>query len=111
MKFRSIFGFGLSGLFGGFAFPAIAFAADIPGAPMVPGFESFGANGAIIGVLLYLVVQGQRERVAEAFKFAERLKEMQTQHTQTVANYQATTADLILRVLAHYERQIPESEE
>lgn len=102
--FPTALGFGASGLLGGFAFPLAEVAP-----PTIPGLESFGASGAIVGVLIYLILQSNRERVAEATKFAERIKEIMGEHTATVQNYQATTADLIERVLSHYERQMPEN--
>jgi hypothetical protein len=101
--FQAALGFGTSGLLGGFAFPTFAQVAP----PTLPGLESFGANGAVIGILVYLVIQLSRERVAEAVKFAERTKEQGAQAQQTIDNYQQTTADLINRVLVHYERQLP----
>lgn len=106
----NVLGLVFFGACGGLALPATLPLANDPSPMMqMPGLETFGAQGAVVGVLLWLVVQSNNSRVAEAKDFSNRSKDLantyQQQLLQVTANYQTTMADLLKRVLDHYEQK------
>lgn len=70
-------------------FTALAgmFFAQTATSPALTGWESLGLGGFALSLAMWIIRDSQKQRVDDAFKYAQDLRELNAAHTQLAAQY------------------------